>query len=149
MRSRVLMAALGVVALAALALGRGPSPRPATRRAAPTLPSAAPSEPSASPVDPEEIRDVFRFAREAGAAVSTEAGPGAPAPRPTPSAAAGPRLVGLVRRSGRLLAALASDGEVVLAGPGEPAAGVTVLSVGEDGVRVRRPDGSEATLLLP
>jgi hypothetical protein len=47
------------------------------------------------------------------------------------------------------VAALAADGEVVIAGPGETAAGVTVLSVGEDGVRVRHADGREETLLLP
>jgi hypothetical protein len=47
------------------------------------------------------------------------------------------------------MAALAADGEVELAGPGDRAAGVTVLAVSEDGVRIRRPDGSEVTLLLP
>ena len=66
-----------------------------------------------------------------------------------PPTTAGPRLVGLVRRAGRLVAALAADGEVELAGPGERAAGVTVLAVNEEGVRIRRPDGSEETLLLP
>jgi hypothetical protein len=53
-----------------------------------------------------------------------------------------------VRRAGRLVAAFAADGEVVLAGPGETAAGVTVISVDEDGVRIRRADGSEDTLVL-
>jgi hypothetical protein len=47
------------------------------------------------------------------------------------------------------MAALSVDGEVELAGPGDSAAGVTVLSVGEEGVRVRRADGSEQTLTLP
>jgi hypothetical protein len=47
------------------------------------------------------------------------------------------------------VAALAADGEVVLAGPGEAAAGVTVLAVDDAGVRIRRPDGSEETLALP
>ncbi len=47
------------------------------------------------------------------------------------------------------MAALSVDGEVELAGPGDSAAGVTVLSVGEDSVRVRRADGSEHTLVLP
>ena len=67
-----------------------------------------------------------------------------PAPSPDPV-----RLVGLVRRQGRLLAAFAVDGDVVLAGPGESAGGVTVLEVGEDGVRVRRRDGTEERLVLP
>jgi hypothetical protein len=61
----------------------------------------------------------------------------------------GPRLVGLVTRAGRLTAALAVDGEVVLAGPGETAAGVTVVAVNEEGVRIRRADGTEETLALP
>ena len=76
--------------------------------------------------------------------VEDDAAPPVPAP-PAP----GPRLVGLVRRSGRLVAALALDGEVVLAGPGESAAGVTVVSVGDESVRIRRGDGSESTLVLP
>jgi hypothetical protein len=47
-----------------------------------------------------------------------------------------------------VLAALAADGEVVLAGPGEAAAGVTVVAVDDEGVRVRRADGSEEVLPL-
>jgi hypothetical protein len=47
------------------------------------------------------------------------------------------------------VAALDVDGEVVLAGPGEAVAGVTVLSIGEEGIRVRHADGREETLLLP
>jgi hypothetical protein len=58
------------------------------------------------------------------------------------------RLVGLLWRTGRLVAALSLDGEVELAAPGETAAGVTVVAVAEDGVRVRRPDGSERLLVL-
>jgi hypothetical protein len=47
------------------------------------------------------------------------------------------------------VAALAADGDVVLAGPGETAAGVTVLAVDDAGVRIRHADGSEETLALP
>ena len=54
-----------------------------------------------------------------------------------------------MRRQGRLLAAFAVDGDVVLAGPGEAAGGLTVLEVGEDGVRIRRRDGTEERLVLP
>jgi hypothetical protein len=151
MRTRALVAALGVVALAALALGRVP-PRHAEAPGAgrPAPPRAALAAPSPPVVDPEGLRDVFRFAEESPPAVA-----GAPAhardegkeaPRPAP---AGPHLVGLVSRAGRLVAALSADGEVVLAGPGETAAGVTVLAVGEDGVRIRRADGREETLVLP
>jgi len=112
--------------------------------------SAFPGQASAPrPADPAGIRDVFRFADEPRP--TAHRGPaaarvgGQPA-TPTP---AGPRLVGLVRRAGRLMAAMSVDGEVELAGPGDLAAGVTVLSVGEEGVRVRRADGSEQVLALP
>jgi len=47
------------------------------------------------------------------------------------------------------LAKRAVDGDVVLAGPGERAGVVTVLEVGEEGVRIRRGDGSEELLALP
>jgi hypothetical protein len=151
-RGRVLAAALGVVALAALALGRGPASRPAAPGAARPAPPprAETAEPSPRVVDPEGIRDLFHLAdaprpaahgEPSGARVD-EAGVATPAP-------SGPRLVGLVSRSGRLVAALAADGEVVLAGPGETAAGVTVLAVDGEGVRIRRADGSEETLVLP
>jgi hypothetical protein len=103
-------------------------------------------------VDPGQIRDVFRFAddpvRSAPVRPETGASPGGAGPTPAPTPL-GPRLVGLVRRAGSLVAALAADGEVVLAGPGETAAGVTILSIGEEGVRVRHADGREETLLLP
>jgi hypothetical protein len=47
------------------------------------------------------------------------------------------------------VAALAVDGDVVLAGPGETVAGVTVVALDEESVRVRRADGGEETLVLP
>jgi hypothetical protein len=152
-RLRVLVAALGIVALAALALGRVPTGRPATPagRVAAT-PRAHADTPAPRVVDPEAIRNLFRFAdvpaRLPGAgregARREAARPAAPAPTAPP----GPRLVGLVSRGGRTVAALAADGEVVLAGPGETVAGVTVIAVDEDGVRIRRPDGSEELLQL-
>ncbi len=151
MRPRVLVAALGIVALAALALGRVPNRRPATPtgRLAPA-PRAEETPPAPRVVDPEGIRDLFRFADESprtpeGPARARAQAQDAPPPTPPP----GPRLVGLVSRGGRMVAALAGDGEVVLAGPGETAAGVTVLAVDEEGVRIRRADGSEETLVLP
>ena len=152
MRWRVLATALGVVALAVLALGRGPARRPAAPGAGGTgpPPRAEAAEPSPRVVDPEGIRDLFRFAD--AALPEVHGGPARPREQeagvatPTPS---GPRLVGLVSRAGRLVAALAADGEVVLAGPGETAAGVTVLAVDGESVRIRRADGSEETLVLP
>ena len=152
MRGRVLAAVLGVAALAALALGRGPAPRPAASGVAgpaPPAPAEAPG-PSSRAVDPDGIRDLFRFAEAAlpaehgGLSGARVEGEGLAAPAPP-----GPHLVGLVARAGRLVAALAADGEVVLAGPGETAAGVTVLAVDDEGVRIRRADGSEETLVLP
>jgi hypothetical protein len=151
-RWRVLAAALGVVALAALALGRGPGHRPAapgaTRPAPP--PRADAAEVSPRTVDPEGIRDLFRFA-DGAPPLAREGVSGARPEEPdvTPPALSGPRLVGLVSRAGRRVAALAADGEVALAGPGETAAGVTVLAVDDEGVRIRRADGTEETLVLP
>jgi hypothetical protein len=153
MRWRVLVGAVGVVALAALALGRNSARRPETPAASrPAPPPRADPVPSSLPApDPAAIRDVFRFAEElagparAESGRAREAGEGAP-PLPPP---AGPRLVGLLSRGGRLVAALATDGEVELAGPGDAVGGVTVLAVSEEGVRIRRPDGSEETLPLP
>jgi hypothetical protein len=100
-------------------------------------------------VDPATIRDVFRFAPRPSAAARPKGGRLAPAltrtvPSPEPF-----RLVGLVRRQGRLLAVFAVDGDVVLAGPGETVGGVTIVEVGEDGVRIRRRDGAVERLVLP
>jgi hypothetical protein len=121
-------------AAAAASLGSGRSPRPAAAAAA-------------TPVDPATIRDVFRFAERPLPASRSEPRPSAtPLPSPAPDL---PKLVGLVRRQGRLLAAFSQGGEVVLAGPGDTAAGVTVVDVSEDGVRVRRKDGSEELLRVP
>jgi hypothetical protein len=140
-RSFAIGATLAIVSLmVALAVARsGGSPAAAARPTPRETPAAVPS--SALPIAPETLRDIFRFADDrdpspaAPAFVEDEA-----APAPPPS---GPRLVGLLWRSGRLVAVLALDGEVVLVGPGESAAGVTVVSVGDDSVRIRRGDGSE------
>ncbi|HSD27741.1 MAG TPA: hypothetical protein VLL75_10595 [Vicinamibacteria bacterium] len=150
MRSRVLLAALGIVALAALALGRGPARRPAPSGARrPTAPRAEAPSPAHSVVDPEAIRDLFHFEEEYLPQEETPAPAGTQARDVPPEPPPGPRLVGLVSRGGRRLAALAAEGEVVLAGPGDTAAGVTVLAVDDEGVRIRRADGGEETLVLP
>ena len=139
-----------VVTLAGVALGRAPAPSPAPPRVARPARRLAGEASPARPVDPAGIRDVFRFAD--GPPPAAHRAPmdvrpdGEPAVSSVPP---GPRLIGLVRRAGRVMAALSVDGEVELAGPGDSAAGVTVLSVGEESVRVRRADGSEHTLLLP
>ena len=140
------------VTLVSFALGRAPAPSPTRARAA--RPAEAPrlgGETSALPAaDPAGIRDVFRFADEPPPAAHGEpAAARVEGERSASDVPAGPRLAGLVRRAGRLMAVLSLDGEVELAGPGDSAAGVTVLSVGEEGVRVRRADGTEQTLALP
>jgi hypothetical protein len=59
------------------------------------------------------------------------------------------RLVGFVRRSGRLEAALAAEGEVVLASVGDSIASFTLVALDPEGsVRLRAADGSELTLAL-
>lgn len=158
MKARVLYGALIGLAVAVVALvaGRtpaGPPPAPRATRG-PARPGPAAAEPAERPrpVDPESIRDVFRFAGDPDFGELLESRQAVPAQRasdPPPAAASSPRLVGLVRRAGRLAAALAADGEVVLAFPGEQAAGVTVLSVGDEGVLVRHRDGREELLPLP
>jgi hypothetical protein len=151
---RLLAAALVglVLTLVAFALGRAPAPSARPARVAPR-PAEAPrlaGEVSARPTaDPAGIRDVFRFADESPSPYGEPAAVPAKGESAAADVPAGPHLAGLVRRAGRLMAALSVDGEVELAGPGDAAAGVTVLSVGEEGVRVRRADGTEQTLTLP
>jgi len=147
------VAALVLVVLGAWALtrdaaapSRSPGP-PVARSPSPPPSPAAPLAPSRS------SRDPFRFADEGSGERGGEAARGssearvAPSPSPTPDP--GPRLVGVVRRGTRTVAALSDGGEVELAGPGETAAGVVVVSIGDDGVRIRRSDGTEAFLPLP
>jgi len=142
---------LGALAIASLVLvthreAASPAPAAAAGASAASRPQPRRVEPA---VDPATIRDVFRFVeRPSVAAPLVER---TPAPAVT-GAAASPkpfRLVGLVRRQGRLLAAFAIDGDVVLLGPGETAGDVSVLEVGEEGVRIRRRNGSEERLALP
>ena len=129
-------------------------------------PSAAPSDPRPSPmllvpaVNPEPphpagetaappLRDLFRYADEPRAerpapAVAV-ARPLAPTASPEPPV----RLVGIVRQSGGLRAALAIRGEVVLLRPGEAAEGWTLVTLDEAEARLRGPDGQEETVSLP
>jgi hypothetical protein len=154
-RSRAVLAAasLAVLALVVWALARGNSGSAAST-APPARPLvASPSSPPAAQPAAESRRDIFRFADEERALETASRAAEPPVdivsePNPTPEP--GPRLVGLVRRGDRLVAALAAAaGDVELAGPGETAAGVVVVAIGDDSVRVRRPDGTEATLWLP
>jgi hypothetical protein len=156
-RAALLASALVVVALVGWGLTRrGPGATAvSTPASGPEAVSPAPAAPSPAPpgvVEPR--RNVFRFGDEPrteeprpSGGSSRRRGVG---PEPTPAPEPGPRLVGLVRRGGRLVAAFAApDGEIELAGAGETAGGVVVVAIGDDSVRIRRPDGSEATLPLP
>ncbi len=149
MRSRLLLglALLGLlVLLATRGTGRAVVPMEPPR---PVPPPAAASE-APEPVALDSVRDPFRYAGAPPAAASVRPARRAPAP-PAPSPPAEPafRLVGVVRRDGRLCAALAIGGDVVLLAPGESSGGVTVLAVQEDGVRLRGPDGRDEVLALP
>lgn len=143
-----LVAAVALLA-AALVMAQRPQPK---AKASPAGASSAQRPPVAAqpapPVDPAAIRDVFRFADRPARVAPRPQARSASAAVPSPPSDL-PRLVGLVRRQGRLLAAFAIEGDVVLAGPGETVAGVTVLEVSEEGVKIRRPDGSEERLALP
>jgi hypothetical protein len=150
---RPLAVALTVAAVAALALTL--SVRRDEAPARPRVPAAGPAalqQATAPPrtIDPRTLRDVFRFADEPVASARAEAEPGQAA-RPAADAepASHPRLVGLVSRGDRLLAALAVGDEVLLLGPGETVAGITVVTLNGESVRVRRSDGTEQTLTPP
>jgi hypothetical protein len=115
---------------------------------APTVnpePSLAEGETPAPP-----LRDLFRYADE-----GTAVGHPAPAvavtrpPAPTAAPELPVRLVGLVRQSGGLRAAIAIRGEVVLLRPGEAAEGWTLVALDEAEARLRGPDGHEETVAVP
>jgi hypothetical protein len=149
----------GVLAGAVLLLGAllfaGLRPRPVAapegvrrQRASPLTPKAEPSESIGG--GPRPLRDLFRYGDEAPAPLPRSAV--APPPRLVPPPLlADPviRLVGVVRQPGGVRAAVAIQGEVVLLRRGETAEGWTLLSLGDDGVRLRGPDGHEEQLPLP
>jgi hypothetical protein len=144
----LLLCALAIASLVLVTRREAASPAPAAAASASAAarPQSRQVEP---PVDAATIRDVFRFVERQSLAAPLVARTPAPA---VTSAAASPepfRLVGLVRRQGRLLAAFAIDGEIVLLGPGETAGDVSVLEVGEEEVRIRRRNGPEERLALP
>jgi len=150
MTARTLVTASVVVlgTLALFALGQ-PDPAP---HSSPSPESPARPSPTPAPADSDltAIRDVFRFADEPTAptrpsATTVDAAPAAAEAPPT--SVSEPRLVGLVRRDGGLLAAIAVEGEIVLLGPGESDLGCTVVDVSEEGVVIR--DGAGVETVLP
>jgi len=146
-RAALLLVALALVSLLLATRREAASSRPTTETPARAA-MAEPHDAAEPAVDPGAIRDLFRFAEpgraEARPPAEPTVAPTAAAPRPD-----APRLVGLVRREGRLLAAMAIDGDVALLGPGDAVGGLTVLEVTEERVRVRRRDGAEESLAVP
>jgi len=155
-RFLVLGLALGILALRwsrETGLSLAPSAAAPTG-ATPAAPKPAPAAAEPRPW-PGGGRDPFRFAdpeardvrSRAAARAATQAVGENPAP---PPASPSVRLVGLVRRSGGLQAALAADGEVALVSVGDRIGAFSVVSLDEEGsVRLRGPDGREVTLTLP
>ncbi|HEV7500061.1 MAG TPA: hypothetical protein VGQ33_08670 [Vicinamibacteria bacterium] len=152
MKMRVFVAA-AAAAIAVLLLlrtmdGPGAPERPSPIRRPQTASAVAGTASRSSPVP---LRNVFEYA---GGPSVVRAGSGTPAPTPPsspplpqPSPSPLVRLVGLLRRGGRLRAALAIVGETVVLAPGESSGGYSVVSIDEDeGVTLRGPDGSTVTL---
>jgi hypothetical protein len=150
MRVFVAAAAVAIVVLLLLRTMGGPGApeRPAPIRRPQNASGVAET---ASHGSPAPLRNVFEYA---GGASIVRPGSGTPVPvlpssppvpQPTPSPLV--RLVGLLRRGGRLRAALAIVGETVVLAPGESSGGYSVVSIDEDeGVTLRAPDGSTLTL---
>ncbi len=143
--------ALWLVALALLASaeGRGEPTREGSRSPAATS-EVRPASPDS---DLLEIRDIFRYADDPRVAPTPPGRPGgsqgtAVSDEATPPPARA-RLIGLVQRSSRHMAAVIIDGEVLLLAEGESALGFTVLDIREEAVRLRDPEGNEETLELP
>jgi hypothetical protein len=146
------LAVLGVVLVVAVfqlsrEAGRAVAP---ARREPETPASVGAPRVAASMIPSASSRDPFRFGAEepVGHESRAPSDVGAPPlPEPLPPSV---RLVGFVRRAGVLRAILAADGEVVLASADDTVRGFRVLSLDEElGVRVRDPEGLEATLVLP
>jgi hypothetical protein len=150
MTARTLVTASVVVlgTLAVFALGQ-PDPAPPS---SPSPESPARPSPTPAPADSDlaAIRDVFRFGDEPTAPTrppETTVGAAPAGAEAPPTSVSGPRLVGLVRREGGLLAAIAVEGEILLLGPGDSELGYTVVDVSEERVVIR--DGAGAETVLP
>jgi hypothetical protein len=157
MRRRLLGLGAGL-ALVFAVLTRGAGGPPNAGRPGPARVPVAPQGKGSSTLEPEPLpappeRDIFRYG-EAPAAASRPLAPRPPPARlvPSVSLALPPpslplRLVGLVRRTEGLRAAVAISSGVVLVGPGDSVSGYTVLGVDEErGLRLRGPDGEEIML---
>jgi hypothetical protein len=153
---RVALTVAALVVLAA-ALIRQTSPGASARPAEGRRPSPPPRAEFTPGLVAPPARDVFRYtgsgdaetaASARGASVGAEL-VAPPALSPPPSAPKGPRLIGLLRRGGVLLAALWVDGETLVVGEGGSAGGYTVVAVDDEGVTLRDAAGSTVTLSTP
>ncbi len=150
MRARLLLG-LALLALLVVLSTRGAGRAVAPVESEPPRPASAPAASSLpAPVALESVRDPFRYADMPAPAKAVRTAPTQPPP-PTPTTPPEPafRVVGVVIRDGRLCAALAIAGDVVLLAPGESAGGITVLAVQEDGIRLRGPDGRDEVVSPP
>lgn len=144
----VVAVALLAAVLLLLTRGIGGGPPPVSSRSRPR-PARTARPASASLGTP--TRNVFEYAaRPTPAPIARPAPPVLPSPSPVfeeaVPAAPTVRLVGLVRRAGVLRAALQVHGETIVVGAGEPAGDYRVVSIDEDGVRLRAVDGTTITL---
>jgi hypothetical protein len=146
-RQRVLEALLVLLALAAAASLLWP-PTPFAPVSERQSRQAVPRTPMAPPTG--EARELHRNIFQYGAtptqaparttAVSTAVPTAAPTAPPV-------KLIGVVRRSDGLRAALAAGGEIILAETGQKVAGYSVISIDEnDGVILTGPDDQQIRL---
>ena len=154
---QAVLAVTSVLALAVVcAVAWTPRPRaeapPSPAPRAVTPPAASTPAPDPHDVLPE--RNVFEYGERVSQAPPPVTLAPLMVPPPLAPAVVEPppsepiRLVGFVKKGGRVRAALSLDGSVSVLSVGEEAGGYSVLSVDEDaGVTVRTPEGAD--LLLP
>jgi hypothetical protein len=151
MTRRVLPGMLVALTMVAVVLLSIPPTRVEAPPASRPRPAGAPStSATADPAAPVVRRDLLRYgmvSTPTAPPVATRA-PTVAAVTPAPEATAPPvKLVGVVRKGGSLRAAVAVDGEVVLAVVGQTVGGYTLVSIDPDeGVALTGPDGQRTTL---
>lgn len=135
-------------------LSTGPTFGPGAAAQTPGPPRSVARTPPAPPdVDLLAIRNVFRYGDEPGPGPASLPRPRAAQPVQEDPTEAPPvsraRLVGFVERSGRLVAAVSLDGEVMLLDEGQSVRGFTVVDIEDETLRLRDPDGNVESLRLP